>query len=198
MKSLLYSLLFGAVGGLIGYFLIGTIFEMAVTKKSERETKARVQMPIFGVIGVIGGLIIGWKAGENDSSIGGHYGRNSTQTSAATVSQSRYVTACKMCKKGVGYAPDSKMPELCASCAEELIRASDELLKINKRMNQEISKLYRKDAKIRRLNGIILAAERVLLFEELGFDCVNPTAKEIIDHTKRRIETIQDSLSSKS
>jgi hypothetical protein len=64
IKNILLGILIGCSLG----FVIGTIFEYKVTKKSTNwEKKQKIQQIIFSILGASGGLIIGYKIAKEES-----------------------------------------------------------------------------------------------------------------------------------
>jgi len=61
-KNILLGLFFGA---LIGFF-IGTIFEYKVSSKNNWESKQKIQQIIFGSLGAVAGIVIGFKIAEEE------------------------------------------------------------------------------------------------------------------------------------
>ena len=64
----LKNIIIGAFMGCVLGFLVGTIFESKVTKKSTNwEEKQKTQQIVFSVLGAVGGVIIGYKISEEQS-----------------------------------------------------------------------------------------------------------------------------------
>lgn len=113
MKSI-FNLIVGLlIGGVFGMFF-GALFGVAVTKKSEQSTREAIQIPLFGIIGAIAGAAIASQVEHKSAS-------SKATSRKQSLHEPRTVTACSMCKKGIGYNPNKgPKPLLCQNCASQL------------------------------------------------------------------------------
>ncbi|WP_299764595.1 hypothetical protein [uncultured Dokdonia sp.] len=172
MKNLKYPLTGAIVGLVLGVFF-GFIFDSFYTKKSELENKQRIQVILFGSIGVVGGLIIGSKvAAEEQENINKEIEYNN----------SIVTKNCLWCKSIFEYSKlEYSNKNYCNTCIRVI--SKDYIIKIQEiqKLLIGINELKRNSAILKRLEKMNTIANELMIYENVDLEMISKKPSEILE-----------------
>ena len=181
MKKLSYCLIGAFIGLLLGMFF-GLMLGSEITKKSQREAKAKIQMVIFGAVGTVIGFSFGAKLAQEDAEI---------KRKEEAYRQSLRESKCLYCNNSFQYSIlDVKEKRYCDPCFNRIYYDyTTQCREINK-IAEGIELLKRKHAIRNRLTKINAIAEDLLIYEDVDLHFITKKPSEIIKNCNERLQEL--------
>ncbi len=172
MKHILYFI-FGGVTGLIIGVIFGFLFDTVYAKKSELETKQKIQVVIFGGLGTIAGASLGIKIASEEKE---------KRKRELDYKKSLIETKCNFCNENFQYSSlkftSKKYCDYCISkIKDEYISKCLEINSIVK----GIEDLKRNSAINKRLDRAHEIAENLKPYENIDLDFIVKKPSKIIE-----------------
>ena len=174
MKHILY-LIFGGVIGLIIGVIFGFLFDTAYTKKSELETKQKIQVVIFGGLGTIVGASLGIKIASEEKE---------KRKRELNYQKSLIETKCNFCDENFQYSSlQFTSKKYCDSCISKIKQDYiSKCLEINS-IVKGIEELKRHSAIHKRLDRVAEITKSLEPYENIDLDFISKKPSEILEST---------------